>query len=368
MLKKYKFEILLIFILVANFFLIFQIFGFELGGDAGGFLGGVDYLTGKKEVEFFSQEFGRLFLRPLAPLIGAFLTILVADSYQSMLLQNLIFYLTAPFLLFYAAYYFFKQKKLAFYASVFYITAYPYLDHSLNFMSDIGVWFFLVLSILLSLKYLSVHKANPKVGNIILWLIPIICFLGFLMKESGSIGIGFFILVILLATDFDLKEKIKKILLVTVIFSIILVAYEVVSYILFNYNFIVFYSDNLNHYANRNYNLSSIIKKLIATFSIGWLYVVFGAYRIFKSQDWQKKIILLALIPTSFSFLLWNYQTSRLMYVIGPLLSLLAVAGINIKKSGVKFRIIEALLIILFIVFNCLTQYLARNFDLLFFL
>ena len=369
MLKKYKFEIFLIFLLIINFYLIYLVFGFEPGGDGWGYIKQTEILAGDPFLyqKGSLQDWGRAFLRPLGPIIGALFLPLTNNAFGAVLLQNLIFYLLTPFLFFYAAHCFFKQKRLAFYSTVFYICAYPYLKFTLNYMFDIGAWFFIVLSILFTLKYLSVYKTDKKTANNILLFNPVVCFLGFLMKESGGLGIGFFILVILLATDFTLKEKIKKILIPIFLFSILLIFYEVAFYSSYHYYSFDFFS-TISDTFPRTYNFSNIAKKLIAVFSLGWFYVVLGTHRIFKEKDRRKMMILLALIPISFSFLFWSYQAERLMYVAGPLLAFLAVIGINIKRQGIKYRLTESLLIILFIAFNYLIDYLISNFDILSFL
>ncbi len=366
-LRKYKFEIFLILILSLNFFLIFQIFGFTLGGDFAGYVEPISFLAGKTELNLSLQELGRLFLRPLGLIIGSFLAFFT-DAYSAMILEDLIFYLATPFLIFFAAYYFFKQKRPAFYAAIFYASAYPYLKFTINYMTDVGAWFFLVLSICLTLKYLSIYKSNPGGGKKILLLNPVLCFLGFLIKEDGGLGIGFLVLAILLATDLRLKEKIKNILITSFLFLALMVIYQIIFYNAYHYQFFSLFSTAADSYSARNYNFGSVAKKLTALFSIGWVFIAFGFFRIFKSKDRQKKMILLALIPTSFSFLLWPYQAERLMFVAGPLLSLLAAAGINMKKDGFKCRFLEGVLIIIFIGFNYLTDYLIINFDLLFFL
>ena len=360
-LKKYKFEILLLLFLSFSFFLTFYTTGFPLGGD--NWVGRVQVLAGEAGAEIFSEGLGQAFLRPLGPLVAYFFTFFGLDAYSAMLLEDLIFYLVTPFLFFYAANYFFQDKKLAFYSSVFYSASYPFFKYSLGYMTDIGAWFFLILSILLTFKYLAVHQTDPKIENRILWLNPIVCFLGFLMKENGIVGIGFFVLIILLATGFDLSAKFKKVMVSASLLVLLVIIYQIVYYSIFHFNSFDFFTVTKDIYFNRNYNFFGIIKKIVTLFSLGWLYVLLGFYRIFKDKNRRNKIIILSLIPISFSFLLWPYQSERLMAIAVPLLSLLATAGINIKKPGIKFRLTESLLIIIFIVISRLTDYFIINFD-----
>ncbi len=360
-LKKYKFEILLLLFLSFSFFLTFYTIGFPTGGD--NWVGRIEVLAGQAGAEIFSEGLGQVFLRPLGPLVAYFFTFFGLDAYSAMLLEDLIFYLVTPFLFFYAANYFFQDKKLAFYSSIFYSASYPFFKYSLSYMTDIGAWFFLSLSILLTFKYLAVHQTDPKVGNRILWLNPIVCFLGFLMKENGMVGIGFFVLIILLATGFNWSVRFKKVMVPVLLFFLLVIIYQIIYYSMFHFNSFNFFSYTAETYFQRSYTLVGILKKIITLFSLGWLYALLGFYRIFKGQNRQNKIIILSLIPISFSFLLWPYQSERLMAVAVPLLSLLATAGINIKKPGMKLRLAESLLIIIFIAISRLTDYFIINFN-----
>lgn len=363
MLKHYKFEIILLIILAINFFLIYLVFDFRLGGDD--FIEPARFVLGEEG----AQPNRQFFIRPLGTLMTAGLAQFM-DVYQAAILKNLVFYLLTPFLLFYAADYFFKNKRTAFYSAIFYATAFPYLKFSLNYMVDIVSWFFLVLSIFLTLKYLSLTRENnnQKTANLILYLNPIICFLGFLVKESGGIGIIFFVLAILLVSNLSFKQKIKKIFIISAIFLLFVFLFQV---------FITYkYDDNLikasqwasQSYLEKSYSITNIFKKIIALFSIGWLYVAIGIYKIFKAKDKRKILILLALVPGSLLFLIWPYQAERLMYIIGPLLALLAAAGIALKQNGWHYRLAEICFLILFIIFNYSIDYLVRNYDLLYFL
>lgn len=355
--NKIKLEVILLLFLAANFYLIFFVFHFNQPGDD--YIYEIRYFAGDKSIVIDSFPKARVFLRPLVPAVGALLTNFT-DPFSALLAQDIFYYFLTPFLLYFAALLLFKDKKISLYAAIFYAGSYPYLKFTLNYMTDVAAWFFQVLSIFLTLKYLSIYKSDKKLANGLLILTPWVCFLGSLAKESGAVGIIFFILAILLATDYKFKVKMLNLAMVGAVIFILLASFQLIINYKFGHNFFEMFSYHQGIYADKSHDFFKVIKKIAAVFSFGWILVVFGFYKLLKAADKTTKLAIFSLIPPSLIFLIWPYQAERLIFVAGPLLAFLAAYGLNSNKTNISWRFLEIIPLVFFVVVNYCLDYIIK--------
>ncbi len=240
----------------------------------------------------------------------------------SFLLINGIFYLFIGLLVYKIIKLLFNNDRQALVGSLLFITAYPILEYGVTYMTDIGGWFFFIASIYLTLRFLKTPSYRLAILN------GFTAALGFLTKEYIVGAILFFIVCVLFIFKEKLAQKTKYLLVYVLSFFVFFVPWQVFVYIRFHYSYYDWW--HFNHVDTSKFSASplrQIIKSVGATFMLGWALVFIGIAKLGKMAQENKKIIVALLIP-SFSFLTWPTASSRLFYVIGLLLSILASWGI----------------------------------------
>ena len=105
--------------------------------------------------------------------------------------QNIIFYFLSIILLFDLIVILSGKKRQGFYATILFMTAWPFLTNALSYLTDMAGWFFYLLPVWLLVKLYKKEKLNLMVY---FWL-GALTGLGFLFKESAIAFLFFFIWV-----------------------------------------------------------------------------------------------------------------------------------------------------------------------------
>ncbi len=183
---------------------IFLIFGEAKVSEVGGLVNVMHCLEGSKECIFEGLRF--TIFRPLAPLLAIPLGLFLGER-TGLLVISIVFYLFSTYFIFKITDLIYKNQKQALLASILFAFAVPVLRYSSSaHPTDNGSWFFCIVSVYLTLLYLKKRKEN-----IIIWN-GLFTGLGMLMKESGSLGILFFLAILLLFKEFNLKAKVWKLI------------------------------------------------------------------------------------------------------------------------------------------------------------
>ena len=332
-----RYLILALFFALLNAGGIFLIFGFQEYGDTEGYINTIHGFLGQGEFEVFPW-----ILRPLGPLLAAPFEFLGEGA--GLIVQNVIFYLLSAYLIFRITELIYHKKRQAFFASLFFITATPVIEVGLSYLTDSGAWFFYLLSLFLTLLYLK--NGNEK-------LIPLngfLCSLGFLMKENGGLGVLFFGIIILLSKKFSLKEKFFKIILFGIFFLIPLLIFQFFIYQHFHFTSLDWY-----HRGNGEGALLATFRylgQLFRVLGILWPFFLIGVWREWKEKNWEKLKIFFALLPASFSFLLWSTSAGgRATFIFAPLGIILASYGLEFFQPKMKKATLIAFFMVL-IIFN----------------
>lgn len=337
--KKYLFLGLLL--VSWNLFFIWLIFGWQSDTDTGGYLETIEVLV---EHDFiFLKELPHRILRPGAVLLAWPLANFFS-AFTALILENILFYFLSAWLLFKIAKEIFCKENLALYSVIFFITAYPLLHFGPVALSDMGAWFFYLLSIYLTLFFVK------KPSNYLVYLNGFLSGLGVLMKEDGGMGILFFISVLLLARRFNFSQIFKHATVFLLMFLVPITINQLIVYGFFQYTYYDWYLFNARVYINHSYNFFNLAKNLFLLFGLNWLFFMIGAWRIFKRSNWEFKFVLYSLLVPSFSFLLWPDITARLMYIAGPFLALVAARGFFVLLQ--KRKVLSVALLLLCIAVN----------------
>lgn len=147
--KNNKYLIFALIFAVLNMAAIIFIFGFRTYGDTVSYVDAINWFQGK-DVRVVDPW---VVLKPLGILMALPFEFLGAGA--GLIAQNIVFYLLSTFLIFKIADLIFNDKKQAFLASLFFVTITQVLEVGLAYLTDMGAWFFYLLSIYLTLLYLA---------------------------------------------------------------------------------------------------------------------------------------------------------------------------------------------------------------------
>lgn len=331
-----KYLIFALIFAVFNMGAIFSIFGFKAYGDTVSYIDAIHWFRGGSiNVDPW------VVLKPLGVLSALPFEFLGEGA--GLVVQNAIFYLLSAFLIFKITDLIFNNKKQALLASLFFVTVTQVLEVGLAYLTDMGAWFFYLLSIFLTL--LSFRNRNDK----LIILNGFLSGAGFLMKENGGLGILFFGLMILFSKEFGIKEKIRKILYFGIFFLIPIISWQVFMYRRFQLTSLDWYLYQLRGFSHGEGTGLVVFKyfgQLFRTLGILWIFFFIGLYREFKEKNWQKLKIYLALLPASLSFFLWPISAGgRSVFIFAPLGILLASYGC--KKISPLFLALVILIILI---------------------
>lgn len=335
---KIKIDKYLVFALIfalLNMGAIFFIFGAQKYADSAEYIRVINWLGGQDG----SLPFHRL-LKPVGLLFALPFEFLGEGA--GLLVQNAIFYLLCAFLIFKITELIYQNKKQALLASIFFVSATPVIEVGLSYLIDSGGWFFYLLSVFLTLLYFKTKNEKLVLLN------GFLSGLGFLMKETGGLGASFFGLMILFSGNFSYKEKISKIARFGAFFLMPVIVLQALVFKYFHYTFWDWYLLGRPGVEGEGALLVSLkyLGQFFRILGVLWPLVLMGAFREFREKNRERLKIFLALIPSSFSFLLWTVNGGgRVVFIFAPLGILLATYGCKKIKPLVLGLIVLVMLI-----------------------
>lgn len=312
-----KYFAILTFFALANIFLLIllQPYTTPFASDSHEYIETAKYFRGLP-YEFY----GYRMIKPMAPVLTALFSY-VFEIRSALIFLNSIFYFSIGFFVFKIIKLLFGSDKQALVGSFAFLTTYPMLEYSIAYMTDLAGWFFFIVSVWLTLLFLK--KPTFKIVAIN----GLVSAIGFLAKESGGMGGLFFVICLFFISQEVFAKKIKYLAVYGLSFIVPFGAWQAFVYFKFHYSYYDWYLFNrTGANAYKREALRLVIKSLGASFLLGWPLALAGAIKMRQAPLEAKKIIL-ALIPPSFSFLLWFAASSRLFNIIGLLLSALASFG-----------------------------------------
>jgi len=324
--KKYFFMIFGL-ALVNIFLLLFVLSSYTSGSDQDQY-----FQTARSFLGHGEPVISRM-LKPFMPFFAAVFSRVFGLEF-SFIFINSIFYFFIGFVVYKIIKLIFNDDLMALIGTLFYLTAYPMLEYGVSYSTDISGWFFFLVSVYLTILFLK------KPSYIILAVNGLITAVGFLAKESGGMGGLFFAICLFFIYKGSFTEKMKHFFVFSFAFLIPFAAWQAYVFMKFNYSYFNWYFNNTRlagAYIKDFFKI--VIKSTIATFLLGWGFVIVGLTKI-KRMPLEAKKIILALILPSFSFLLWFAASSRLYYIIGLLLSILAGWGFIWFKDKVRNKYI----------------------------
>jgi|GEM_PF-2260403 hypothetical protein len=357
---------LIYFLAVINLLIAFFLVGnaLELNGDAPSYLIAMKFIQGD---EYDHNMYGwqtdivlkaRILTTPLMLNSSIFLSKIVDSEYGGMLAVNIIFYFLIIYVFYKLVHLIYKNHLVAFFASILFFANYCMINYGITYRTDMGGWFFLLLTILFAVKYFLDSDNNEK----FYYLAILSASVGVLFKENGALGlISLGILIMFLPISF--VHKVKKVLKTGILFLIIPILYHIFIYLKLHFSYVDWYNYNISQVINNpaapgiDWGIILLIKVLGWLFLVGWPIFAWGLYQEYKNFDKTRAKILLAILPASLAFLAWPGLTQRIAFVLVPWLAMISAYGL----SKIKQKYLIAIILIIYILVGYLTRPFLLN-------
>lgn len=279
-------------------------------------------------------------LKPTYGVIGALL-MPVMNAEQSMLLLNIFFYFGCAFLLFkiLSSLLDFKPWQ-AFIGVAWFACSYPMLKYGFALMTDIGGYFFALLSIFFALLSDKRQKAAY------LFWAGVASAIGFAVKETGGLGMLFiFFYWLLRIKEMGVKKLIRDWAYVGLPFLSISLAIQLAVTGISGYSYADWVGSAEEALGEQFRTVRYFVGTQGAAFHLLWIFFLVGLIKIKKFSDPKA---LLALIPAGLPVLAWPIFITRILFFQFIFVIPLALHGFcqiieSIKKPALK----KALVIIL---------------------
>ena len=328
-----------IFILAAiNLIAILLIFGLQTDMDTPTYVAAINYLNNHGEV-------GTSLFRLLKP-FGLFAALIFTPFLTpevSLLVSNIFFYFVAVYLMYFLALKMFNNKKTAFFASVFFMTSYPLVRWGLAALTDMSGWCFYMLGVYLALIFYETGKERW------IWLSGLLAGVGMFFKETAAVGALYFGSLILFEKKYPWSDKVKNVVKYTIAFLIVLAPVSLIILYKYDYSFIQWfsYAEKIQIHYTLKQSIVYAIENLFALMFLSWIFVLRGIFKLVKDKNLNKNFFWALVLP-SLSFLIWPFRVTRLMFIAGPALCLLAAKGLEFDKKKKQYLAYGLLIFVIF--------------------
>jgi hypothetical protein len=305
-----------------------------------------DYQRQIDIARYFAGEdtavYGGYILKPLAPALIFLLTPVAGGLMPAFMLIALLLYLACAVIFFLFAKLFLKDDILALLGTLLFIFSYPMLKYGLDLYVETGAWFFYILGLYLTLRFVQ----QPSLQ--VLGAHCAVVIIGFLWKEYSVVNYVIFNLILLLYPEFSIKKKIYWLTLYNIPFVIFNALWQLFAYIKFGASYFEWYFGTKTGAAS-GWSVFNVTKSMFALLTFSWFLVPFGLLKLgWQSLSSPMRLFLLTTLITPFMAFLWGWLSSRLFYVIAPMFILIAMLGLKYFSNNRYFQVSVAGLILSF--------------------
>jgi len=304
-----------------------------------------DITTYVSTIEYLKSGGGNLILNRLlsSPLnlysvLG--LSYVTGSIQYAFLLLNAIFYFLIPVFFYKIALLIHKERASALFASILVLGNWCLYVYGTYYPDPQG-WFFFILGTYFALKYFY-NRADRKY----LYLTAISSVIGFFFKEYGVLPMATLGLLILL-TDDSWKKKMGEIFSAGAIFAVPVICYYIYFYFQYHYTYLDWYFSNINPAGTPESGIPMLIKTTLWVYVAGWPILLLGVFHEWKEKNQERLNIFLALVPSSFAFVIWPVYTQRIEFVFVPIAALISGYGLSKLQNRKLVAIILATYILI---------------------
>lgn len=272
-------------------------------------------------------------------------------------IMNILFYFAFVYFFYKTSKLLFSDDKIALITSLFVVGNYAVLTFGLNYLMDMGGWAFYSASLFFILKYAKFLKSND------LLIASAIVGVGALFKEYSLLGILPIATFLIYENNKSILDLIKKSVLPSFLAVSPIVALYIFVYLKFDYTYADWITDSYKYDYSSNLVLRCLeyIKSLGSLYNIFAIFVLGGAWFLFKEYRFLSKRDLIFLTGSVLSFLpvfLWGGITQRILFITVPATAL--ISGYFFKKHW-NFYPIYYVSFVIYLVLNFLMDSVLLN-------
>ncbi len=272
-------------------------------------------------------------LKPIYGAIGALLMPILTPE-QSMLAMNIFFYFGCAYLLFkiLSGFLGFKPWQ-AFIGTVWFACSYPMLKYGFALMTDIGGYFFALLTV-----YLAILADTKQKANYLFWA-GLAAAVGFAVKETGGLGMLFiFFYWLLKVKQIGFRNMIRDWLIAGLPFLVISLGIQLAVMGVSGYSYAEWIGSAEGTLGAQFRSLKYFIGTQGAAFHLLWIFFLVGIIRLKKSADPKA---MLSLIAVGLPVLAWPIFITRILFFQFVYVIPFALHGFcqiieNIKKPSLQ--------------------------------
>lgn len=233
-----------------------------------------------------------------------------------------------------------EDKKVALLSMILLVTNYAIIRFGLAYMMDIGGWFFYVISIYFSYKYLQEEKNQ--------WLVisTLAVALGGLWKEYAFLAYVVIMGVIIYTQRLSKKKAVWLLGITGVCVMAPFILVNIYCYVKYDYTYFSWLDQQKGLYPGQNI-LVEYIKSFGSLYNFSWFFIVGGIVLYIKKIKnilVDKKIFFITLVALSaLPVFMWPVVT-RVLFVTAP--ALILISGFYIKEVQYKWFIVYPILIL----------------------
>lgn len=274
---------------------------------------------------------GNRLLKPLAPLAMVLLAPYTGDLTVALALLSALGYLLLVPIVYAFLYTLLHQRNEAFIGTLLYLGSYPLLFYGLDLYTETGAWLFHLIGLLYAARYFLVEASYRSVA-----LSSLATTLGFLWKEYTVLS-GLALVLCILLTRIPMRTKLAHLAVSALIALPVLIGWQLYVYATYGYTYLDwFLTGHGEPDATSQYSPFYVLKSLFALMLLGWGLIALGLARWHTFTRDERTVIAICGI-TSCGFLSWGYVSSRLYFVLAPVLALFAGRGSTLLPRWARY-------------------------------
>lgn len=347
--RKNKYILFLFFYVSAFCVATFLFLKQGIGGDGMDYFNSLQFLQTKEVSVDFSPN------RLLTTFGGLQMILLLTYVFGSIsfawIFLNTLFYFLICFVFYLILKSIHNDEEVALFGTLFLASSYGLIAFGLNFLMDIGGWFFYVLSMYYmviyarSLNRLHLLYAAGAVGA------------GLLFKEYAVLGvipIAFFLVYENWSYSFkSIGEILKKSIVPALITILPLICLHVYIYSAFGYTYLDWLHTNEERYGSLN-RFVEYIKSFGSLLNFIGPIAMLGLYqyvRMYQKIDTRMRLFVNSVVVSFLPLFFWPGITQRVLFVAVPAIVILASFYI-VQFRDSKYRYVLAVLLVLYMITN----------------
>jgi hypothetical protein len=264
--------------------------------------------------------------KPLSLLLPGILEYLFGLKAQyGFIIQNCLYFLIFPFVLFKLFLYYFKKESLAFWGVIAFYGFHPFAMFSLYILTDITGWFWGALGIYYYLYFIKNQSFNPYRAVVLC----IIFVLGIFHKESAVIAPLFFTFDTLFNSKNEVKKNLFRLIGIGAA-SLVLLAVGLYITQLFFENTIIDRVDKVRS-TYGNFDLLNLknLQQLYHTFDACWILFFAGIWENQRTKEIPAHLIFLFAFTLLVMPFVYPFMIDRLLFLVAPIFVIFYIQGLD---------------------------------------